>query len=406
MPTPPLSDEILIQSVAAYREHGSQNAAARAIGVARETLQNRLKVAAARGFLLQDEGGSFEVKARTVTTDAEGQLLRQSVRVARAPAGKWEPPAGHAVKGYSTLLDGEGRTTAQWVKTQALGPDPVDIAEAVKAAFEGWEPRAAQSPAPVVGDEIATLFLLPDAHLGQLSWQDEAGASYDLKIAEATITDAFQRLVDASTPSKMAVVLGLGDLLHADGYENITAKSKNILDVDSRWPKVLQTATRLIISSVHAALAKHDRVLLRVLQGNHDNESAIAITLACSMFFTNEPRVTVDDDPSYFWFWEWGQTLIAGTHGDQTKMKDVPLMLASRKPEAWGRCRYKHAFTGHIHHASSIEVGGVIVESLQSPAASDAWHARQGFTSGRSLTAVTYHRSHGEIGRHKARIVN
>ena len=195
------------------------------------------------------------------------------------------------------------------------------------------------------------------------------------------------------------MVLGLGDLLHADNYAGMTAQSKNILDVDGRWPRVLSTATQIVIYTIDLALNKHHSVLVRILPGNHDEQSAIAVTLAVSMYHHNNPRVTVDDDAGPFFFWQWGKVLIGATHGDKAKMKDLPLKMATANPELWGKTRFRHIYTGHIHQQSGLELNGVTVESLQAPCAPDVWHTKMGYGAGRSVQAITYHKDRGTILR-------
>ena len=186
----------------------------------------------------------------------------------------------------------------------------------------------------------------------------------------------------------------------------MTSRSKNVLDVDGRYPLVLQTATGLIIWTIQEALRKHENIKVRILPGNHDDQSAIAVSLALSMFYREVERVTVDCDPSRFWWWRFGTAFMGATHGDQTKMQDLPLIMASARPEDWGASKHRYLWTGHIHHKSAIkEVGNVIVESFRSPAARDAWHSASGYVSGRSMTAITIHKEFGEISRQTANIV-
>jgi hypothetical protein len=164
-------------------------------------------------------------------------------------------------------------------------------------------------------------------------------------------------------------------------------------------------AVQIIIFCIDLALQRHASVLVRILPGNHDEESAIAVALALSLYYSNNARVTVDDDPGRFWWWSFGTTFLGATHGDKAKMKDLPLVMAARNPEAWGRAKFRHLFTGHIHSQTGIEVSGVTVESFRTPAAPDAWHSQMGYGAGRSMTAITYHKTDGEIGRVRANIV-
>jgi hypothetical protein len=86
-----------------------------------------------------------------------------------------------------------------------------------------------------------------------------------------------QQVVDQTPPAKAAIVLVGGDLMHADNGENRTSKSHNVLDVDGRYPKVIATAERIVIFQIEAAWAKHKKVIVRVLSGNHDEHAAVAI---------------------------------------------------------------------------------------------------------------------------------
>jgi len=329
------------------------------------------------------------------------------VRTRKAPsAAPFAVPEGQVIKGVSALVDGEGRVLAKWMKT-GQGVEPVDLVAAIREAFAAADvPRAPVTAPPAqTAAGLATVYPLADLHLGLLTWQRETGVNWDLAIAQATIRESVERLVAAAPASEQAVILGLGDLLHADGYDNATPKSKNVLDVDGRYPKILKAATYLMIAAIDAALAKHARVLVRVLRGNHDRESAVAVALGLALHYAPDPRVTVDDDPGYFWWWSWGTTLLGATHGDAAKMAELPLLMATRSAKAWGDSRFRHIFTGHIHTRTAIEIAGVTVESMQTPIPPDAWHHEMGYGAGRSLSAITYHATRGEIGRTKVNII-
>lgn len=281
-----------------------------------------------------------------------------------------------------------------------------EIGAQIREALESYTPPKTFAPAPKISDaDLATIYPLADLHVGLLSWEKETGFNYDLKIGRKTFEQAITRLMQVTPPSKQAVVLGLGDLLHADNYAGMTAQSKNILDVDGRWPRVLSTAAQIVLYTIDLALQKHQSVLVRILPGNHDEQSAIAVTLAVSMYYQNNPRVRVDDDAGRFWWWSWGKCFLGATHGDKAKPKGLPMLMAQRNPEAWGKTKFRYILTGHIHQDSAIDLGGVIVESLQAPCAPDAWHTHMGYGAGRSIQAITYHKDRGRTLRHYENIV-
>lgn len=372
MPTRPLADSVLIEAVALRNEHKTLQDAARAAGVSWHSFNNRLTRAAERGL-----DGS--VPARV--------------------------PIGRKIKGVSTLYGPEGDVKAQWVKEAEDALDPAEMIEQIREAFAEYDGAADPTAAPKADASLATIFPVVDAHFGLMTWKPESGHDYDLKIAERTIRESMSRLFEASPASSTAVILGLGDLLHSDGYEPVTKRSRNVLDVDSRYPKILKTATMMLVWMIDQALKKHAQVLVRILPGNHDDQSAIAVSLALAMRYSRHPRVTVDDDPSRFWWYSFGNSLIGATHGDMAKMADLPLLMASRNPEAWGKAKFRSILTGHIHTQTAIEKGGVVVESFQTTAVPDAWHAGMGYGSGRSVVSITHCKERGEISRQRVAVV-
>lgn len=418
MPARRATDEAIL---AAYRDAGSTKGAARALGMAKSSVQERLSrlrervqrndselaFASRKGLLgTLPVLPSFEIKRTTVRYDKHGKVAGEYVTQAQAPGAEFQVPEGHVVKGESAWVDADGRVRGKWVKTRE-GRSPERTFEELREALAGLQDyRAAPVPAPAeCAEELARVYVAADWHLGLMTWAGETGKNWDLKLAQAAIGGAIERLVAASPPSKQAVVLGLGDLLHADGLDNCTPKSKHVLDVDGRYPKIALAATRQIVQTAKAALAKHDQVLIRILRGNHDEESAANVAIAVAFHFEDDPRVSVDLDFSPYWWWSWGTTFLGATHGDGAKMKDLPLIMAAWNPEAWGRSVFRHILTGHIHTQTGIEVAGVTVESFQTPAPADAWHVGRGYRANRSLTSITYHRADGEVSRNKVNIV-
>lgn len=359
MPAAQLSDEVLREAVEAVKANGTVVAAAAALGMSRGTLEHRLRAARLRGI--------------------EPGVIVQ-------PA-----PSGHRVKGTSTLYDAKtGEAISQWVKTTQDGPSFEEMADAMRAALEDYRASYSAIDAPTEAEDSLTVYPLVDWHVGLLAWAEETGENYDLAIARDTILRVQQRLIAASPPSRMGIVLGLGDLLHFDGYEPVTARSRNFLDADGRYPKVLKTATQMVIATIDMALARHEQVLVRILPGNHDDQSAVAVSLALDMRYADHPRVVVDTSPSRFWWFRFGKVFLGGVHGDKAKMKDLPLVMAHDRPHDWAASSYRRIYSGHLHHERRIEEGGVIVTCMRSPVAKDAYHSFERYRAGRSVYSETF----------------
>jgi len=375
MPTPPISEDLLREAVAVRKQHATTTAAAEALGIPRTTLHSRLSEAAARGL--------------------DGSVP--------------EPlPEGRTISGVSTLYDADGKVRAQWVK-EKTEPNTLDIIENLKEAFADYETRHQPLPAPEnPSTELLTLIPCNDWHINLLTWEREVGQNWDLGIAEQVIGDSIEEAIARSPAADTAIVLGGGDLMHADNNENRTARSHNVLDVDGRHQKGLEVACRLKVRTIDAALKHNARVIVRILPGNHDEHTATAVAYFLLAWYRNEPRVTVDVDASLFFWHRFGKVMIGATHGHTVKLRDLPQIMAHRRAEDWGATKFRYCHGFHVHHKSQIatEGCGVIAESHQAPIPQDAWHYGAGFLSGRSVQTITYHREFGETSRVRVAILD
>jgi hypothetical protein len=73
--------------------------------------------------------------------------------------------------------------------------------------------------------------------------------------------------------------------------------------------------------------------------------------------------------------------------------------MAAQFPVQWGASKYRYGHTGHYHHRLVIEDSGMIIEQHQTLAARDAYAARGGYHSERSMTCISYHKEFGEVAR-------
>lgn len=397
MTTPPLADDILIEAALAYRAaNDNKTHAAASLGLPRNTFVNRLERAAERGLMgPQETLPGFAIKS--IAEKVGDAWVKQT----KEHGEVWAVPDGHSVKGVSALVDADGRIIQQWQKT-SLEPSAVDVAAILAAHFEGYTPAAVPTPAPeLVQSDLLTLIPCNDWHVGMFAWDRETDNNWDLKISAETIGRGIEDAIARSPASGTAIVLGGGDLTHADNNKNQTSRSANQLDVDGRHQKIVETAGELMVRTVDAALRRNDQVIVRNLKGNHDEETAPAIAWFLKAWYRNEPRVTVDLDQSLFFYKQHGFVMLAATHGHEAKLKDMPGIMAHRQAAMWGSTRYRYAHGFHIHHQSKFatEGGGVIMESHQAPIPQDSWHFGSGFLSGRSLQTISYHKAFGEVSR-------
>lgn len=399
---PALPDDLAIEAVEALRTHGSQNAASRALGVARSTFQNRIHHAARRGFMGTGPVlPGYHIAKETAVFNKDGDLVREFVQQKPDHGAEFSVPSGHTIKGVSALVDATGNEIVKWVKTREER-DPLQAVEAIKEAFVDYASPVRPIAEPSsCADDMMTLVPLADWHVGMFSWHRETGTNWDLKIAEEVLGAGIDGLISRTPPSGECVILGGGDLLHSDNNRNETANSGNALDVDGRYQKVLMVACRLIVRTIDAALKRHRRVTVRILPGNHDEHSSVAVAYFLLAWYRNEPRITVDTDPSLFFWKRFGLVMLGATHGHTVKIEKMASIMAHRRAEDWGATKYRFVHGFHWHHSRKMvsEGEGVISEIHQAPIPQDAWHFGSGFISGRSMQAITYHSMFGEVSR-------
>jgi len=407
------TDTELAETIAAYTKYGNQKAAADSLGIAPSSFSDRYKraqQAAAEGRLgFAPVLPGFEIKSTSTQLGPKGEMKGTSVKQMKAPGPVFEMPPGLALKGVTALLDAEGRILHQHVMGRPGARDPQALVDGIAAAFKKFKPAAKASKQPAnVDAKLLTLIPCNDWHIGMFAWGHEVDFNWDVKIAERVIGTAIEDVISRAPCSARAVILGGGDLLHANTGENTTAKSGNVLDVDGRYQKVVDMACRLMVRTADAALRRHKHLTIRILKGNHDEEACVAIAYFLSAWYRNDKRVTVDLDPSLFYFEQFGITMLAATHGHLAKLRDLPSIMAARRPEMWGvtRARYAHGF--HVHHKEKLatELNGCICEAHQAPIPCDSWHYGKGFLSGRSVQAITYHKEVGEFSRVNAMILD
>jgi hypothetical protein len=148
-------------------------------------------------------------------------------------------------------------------------------------------------------------------------------------------------------------------------------------------------------------LRRHNRVLVRILPGNHNPHSYLAVMFALAERYRNEPRVTVVRDPGEFWVHQFGDVLLAAHHGDKAKAERMVLWMAEQHAAVWGATKYRYLFTGHLHHHKSADIGGVQWEQLRAVTARDAYAVSHAYSARAQMQAITYHKARGEISRVK-----
>ncbi len=251
-----------------------------------------------------------------------------------------------------------------------------------------------------MNEDLATLYISNDIHYGAYNWGEETESDWNLDIASATVRAAYDHLFTYSPNSRVGIVTDLGDLLEVDNDKNMTPKSGNVLDVDTRYPKILRAAYEGLIYAVNCALQKHELVYFYNITGNHDINAGVAVREVIRMAFINNPRVIVDDSPRNIKYHLHGTSLLQFAHGDNMKMHAAGEVMAHDCCDIFSSTKNRYAHFGHTHKDAVVDTRLCRAESHRNVASLNAWAFNHGYRRNPgTMKSITYHTKYGETTR-------
>lgn len=315
-------------------------------------------------------------------------------------------PPGFAITGVSQMVDADGKTKIQWIKSAADKTAQREILmNALREMAENF--RGIVEPIPLPDhceEDLCVVMPIGDLHVGMHAWGEETGQDFNLKICKENMISAVHDLFKSAPKAKQCVIIDLGDYYHADSAANTTTKGTPV-DVDGRRVKVVRTGLEIFANTIQEALRHFEDVHVICVKGNHDGESSEMLALMLDLMFSEEKRVTIETAPRKFHKFVWGKCLLATTHGDTGKDSELPMIMATDWKADWSSCEYYRWYKGHVHHDSMKEyTGGVIVETHRTLTPSDSWHKSQGYRSGQSLKIDVWSKEWGHVQRNEVGI--
>jgi len=364
---------------------------------------------------LMDKGlGAAEI-SRKIGRDASNVLKSMNLLKARAAKAGYAPDNGltHAVapgfttKRVSTMYNSEGGITAQWhiqePEKQKIEQFIDEFVSAYAEQMKGVHKLVA--PPKTADDDYASCYLIGDHHLGMYSWGEETGEDYDTDIAEEMLSSAVDRLVASQAINAgTGILINLGDFLHANDTTSLTPASKNLLDTDGRFGRVVRVAAKLYKRMITRLLQKHQEVIIINVRGNHDPDVSLLLNELLKGYYEHEPRVTVKDNYSPLIWHRFGDCLITLHHGDGINPQRLYEAVTATLPKEWGETSFRYCWTGHLHSKLSMDVGGMNFERWNVLPPGDAWHTKHGYVNTdqqRSMSCVVLHKDFGEELRYK-----
>lgn len=248
----------------------------------------------------------------------------------------------------------------------------------------------------------------PDLHFGKMTWREESGQDYDIKLAAQVVNQALNRLLGYSKIFKVQrILLPLGnDFFNVDNKFDTTTGG-TAQQEDTRWEKTFREGRRLAVSMVEMCLAVAP-VDVIIVPGNHDEQRAFYLGDALECWFHLSKQVSVDNRALKRKYYPYGQNLIGFTHGAHEPVDKLPSIMPIEQPGLWSKAKYREWHIGDKHHAKRLrfeveEKNGVVIRYMRSLSATDTWHFDHGFVgSQRAAEGYLWSAENGMVAQFNA----
>lgn len=338
-----------------------------------------------------DKSGYIQVTSFTIHTLeqalAVAEINLEEWEVDRFTINSWQVTMKVKGKGVDAAEEPVSRTNYQvkvWLKPKVPSLLEESVRELIKEIPKFKPPKVKRK---IPKTPFALEMALYDAHIGKLAWGEETEqGDYDLEISADLYVKAAEENLNLSAGfnfSKVIFILGQ-DFLHAENYLHQTPLGGNILDVDSRLPKIYAKAKASVLKAIRLCREIAPVEVIWV-PGNHDMHASFYMSDVVKEHFRNDKMVEVDNKPPWRKARLWGNLLVGYTHDANIRMTNVVNMLPQFWPELWGRSKYREWHTGHKHKKTEwkfmplLTVGGVVIRQIPTLSTIDAWHYQHGF---------------------------
>lgn len=301
----------------------------------------------------------------------------------------------------SKLLDAKGQ-----VKSQRAVRLPTTREGLLQTAISTVSRQVAARPERVPAPENflashMTVFPLADLHIGLMSVDG---------IPMEDVVEGYKRAIRALLPTGnkaangQALIANLGDFTHVDNLKGTTPRGGNKLDVSDSLPTIVETAVELAVWAIDTISQCYVHTDVLWMSGNHDEVTGIVMQSALRQLYANNKTVDIINTQGRFYATDFGETLLAFTHGDTVRQSELPSILATDYPFEWGTSTYRVWHTGHYHAQRQTEYRGCTVEVHGSPAPKDRWTVESGYRSTPYVSRIVYSHTGGEVQRGRVNV--
>lgn len=324
---------------------------------------------------------------------------KEAARRGHAPGHFEDGVAPGYRMGKVTVQRGPGGVERVW---ERQSPETEAVNEMIREGVSAFMETPIVVPAftcPDPSQDVVPWIQIGDAHIGMLAHEAEAGADFNVEIAEREMCAAFRLLIDQIEPCERIVVNDLGDRDHVENTEKLTARSR--VPLDAQRPRLMiRTSSKVMRFVIDLALTKARFVDVIINQGNHSRFGDLYMNELLTVAYAPCGRVNVIDNESVFIGYRMGKTLVMTHHSDRCPVERLAGVMMSDFKQDFAETTFHYIDIGHIHHKTAVkERDGIVIESWNTLARGDKWHKESGYRARQSMSLVFRSRTYGDIGR-------
>lgn len=285
--------------------------------------------------------------------------------------------------------------------------DSIDLIGALIEDAKKYSPRYPKINYPIYNDGYLYEIAMYDIHFGRLTWDEESGESYDIKIAEKAIKSSLIKLLSLVENQKISKILfPMGnDFFNVDSKFNTTTGGTPQQE-DTRWQKTFQKGRELCVWMLDLC-SQIAPVDVLIIPGNHDQQRAFYLGDSLYSWYHNSQDVNINNEAIGTKYYNYGKTLLGFTHGNDVKLEKLPFIMAYDQPELWAKTKFREWHTGDKHHKKGLtpiedESSGMLIRIIRSLVAFDAWTYNSGYRSLRASESFLWHPENGLTAQYTA----
>jgi len=242
------------------------------------------------------------------------------------------------------------------LKPKVSDLDMRDLAERIKEYITAAPPMKRLTPENKANTLIQ--IEMPDLHFNKRFVNEEKTQKEDQYF------DIFRDMFDAAlenvdmswgeSAKRDVVLLFFNDMINSEalGSTEGGTKQDNITDTYKGFAK----AAAFLKNSIDYILQHKEvrQIHIPVVLGNHAPQEELRLAEVIKLFYANNERVIVDNNPYPRKYIRFGNNLIAYEHGHRNKPERLFINMSTERPVDFAECKYKHCFGGHYHKSDTI----------------------------------------------------